>query len=43
MIVKDIHDGMIKLRGLCMVQEYSAIHMVQEYSAIQQLRNLFPL
>ncbi len=25
MIVKDIQDGMIKLRGLCMVQECSAI------------------
>ncbi len=26
MIVKDIQDGMIELRGLCRVQEYSAIH-----------------
>ncbi len=24
-IVKDIHDGMIKLRGLCMVQECTTI------------------
>ena len=26
MRVKDIHDGKIKLRGLCMVQECTVIH-----------------
>ncbi len=26
-IVKDIHDGMIKLRRLCMVQECTTIHI----------------